>query len=290
MSGPPVLTPWDEIEEIIKEGKRELRLPSLEYEWLEYVKTGEVPPWLGAAKLMYIKAPFCNPGLLRNGKLRYDQVRTGVHEAYFDQINADEISKALTWMRNMNRIYLKFLRESIPGFEDAYIIQTQPVVGTRESRRIIGEYMLTEYDCVEGRRFPDVIAKCGHACNVHSVTGDRRENIFIEPKQPFDIPYRCLIPKKVDNLIVCGRPISVTHIAHGATRDEPQCMSTGEAAGVAAALCAKHDVAPRDLDVKLLQKKLLDQDVLLFLDDERERKRQYESTFCLITISYECNN
>jgi len=274
MAGVPVKTPWEEVEEVIKEGKSWLHLPDLEEEWLEFVKSGVVPPWLGAARLMYIRVPFSNPGLIRHGKMRYDQVRTGVHEAYFDQVNQEEISRAITWMRKMNRIYLKFLRERIPGFEDAYIIQTQPMVGTRESRRIIGEYMLTEHDCVEGRRFPDVIAKCGHACNVHTVTGVRGEYIFLEPKQPFDIPYRCLIPKKIDNLIVAGRPISVTHIAHGATRDEPQCMSTGEAAGAAAALSAKLGVAPRKLDVTLLQKKLLEQGVLLFLEEEKAREEE----------------
>src|SRR3989304_2697243 len=216
---------------------------------------GCVPPWLGAAKLLYIRAPRATPGLIRQGKLRYDQVRSGVHEAYFDQTNQQEISKAITWMRSMNRIYLRFLKERIPGFEGAYVIQMQPTVGARESRRIVGGYTLTEQDCVEGRRFPDVIAKCGHACNVHSVTGVPGEHYFLEPKKPFDIPYRCLVPGRIDNLLVAGRPISVTHIAHGATRDEPPCMSTGEAAGTAAALSVRIGVTPRELDIRLLQKK-----------------------------------
>jgi hypothetical protein len=274
MGGVPTRTPWDQVDQIMKEGKVPLRLPGLEYEWLEFVKSGSVPPWLGASRLIYIRAPASIPGRIRHGKLRYDQVRSGVHEAYFDQTNQEEISKAVTWMRKMNNIYLRFFRERIPGYVDAYVIQMQPTVGTRESRRIIGEYTLTEEDCVEGRRFSDVIAKSGHACNVHSVTGVFGENFFLEPKKPFDIPYRCLVPKKIDNLLVAGRPISVTHIAHGATRDEPPCMSTGEAAGTAAALSARIGVAPRELDIRLLQKKLLDQRVLLFLEEEKTKEKE----------------
>ena len=274
MSGDPRRTPWDEVNKIMKEGKSLLRLPDLAYEWLEFVKSGCVPPWLGAAKLLYIRAPRATPGLIRQGKLRYDQVRSGVHEAYFDQTNQQEISKAITWMRSMNRIYLRFLKERIPGFEGAYVIQMQPTVGARESRRIVGGYTLTEEDCVEGRRFPDVIAKCGHACNVHSLTGLQGEYHFMEPKKPFDIPYRCLVPGKIDNLLVAGRPISVTHMAHGATRDTPVCMSTGEAAGAAAALSARLGVSPRSLDVKLLQKKLLAQGVLLFLEEEKAKQKE----------------
>ena len=264
-------TPWDELDQVMKEGKVALSLPGLEDEWLEFVKSGAVPPWLGAAKLMYIRPPAVYSSALfpvRHGKVRYDETRTGVFEAYFDQTNQEEISIAIRWMRKMNGIYLRFLRERVPGFEDAYIIQTSPTVGTRESRRIIGEYTLTEQDCVEGRRFPDVIAKCGTPCNVHSVTGVWGDGYFLEPERPFDIPYRCLVPKKIENLLVAGRPISVTHIAHGATRTEPPCMETGEAAGAAAAISAKLGVAPRNLDIKLLQKALLDQGVLLYLADE----------------------
>jgi hypothetical protein len=274
MGGPPVNTSWDEVEKAIQEGKIPLRFPGLEYEWVDFIKGGNVPPWFGASGLIYIRSPFCAPGLIRNGKMRYDQVRSGVHEAYFDQTNQREITKAITWMRKMNRIYFTFFKERIPGFEDAYIIQMQPMVGTRESRRIAGEYRLTEQDCVSGARFPDVIAKCGHACNVHSCTGIWGEYINLEPKKPFDIPYRCLIPQKVDNLLVAGRTISVSHIAHGATRDIPICMATGEAAGTAAALSTRLDISPRKLDVRLLQKTLLGQGALLFLEEEKEKEKE----------------
>jgi hypothetical protein len=273
MGGIPGNTSWEQVDQFINEGRVPLRFPSLEYEWLEFVKKGGVPPWLGTVGLIYIRSPFSAPGQIKGGKMRYDLIRSGVHEAYFNQVDQKEISKAISWMRKMDRIYLQFFKECIPGFEDAYIVQMQPMVGTRESRRIQGGYRLTEEDVVGGSRFPDVIAKCGHPCNVHTCTGQWNEYINLEPKKPFDIPYRCLIPQKVENLIVAGRTISVSHIAHGATRDIPVCMATGEAAGAAAALSSKLNKRPRELDIRILQKTLLNQGALLFLEDEQSQEK-----------------
>ena len=163
---------------------------------------------------------------------------------------------------------MKFLNKRIPGFEDAYIIRTSPVPGSRESRRIIGEYTLTAEDCVKGRTFPDVIAQCGRACNVHSLTGVWGEHIWLEPEKPFDIPYRCLLPKDIDNILVAGRSISEDYIAHGAVRAQPNCMSLGEAAGTAAALSSKLGVSPRDLEIKTLQEKLIEHGAQLFSEKD----------------------
>jgi hypothetical protein len=245
---------------------------------MEYVKTGNVPALLGAKGLIYPPHPSFNFGwgfgTIRAGVVRYDMITSGVTDCWFDQTDQEEISNVIFWMRNMDWIYMKFLRERIPGFENAYIIRYSPLVGTRESRRIVGEYTLMAEDCESGRRFPDVIAKGGRPMNTHGVTGERGVNYWIEPASPYDIPYRCLVPKKIDNLLVAGRCISGTHLALGAYRGQPSCMSTGEAAGTAAALCAKTGASPRNLDVKLLQKKLLDQEVLLFLDDEKEKEKE----------------
>ncbi len=272
---------WKEIEQAYREGNY-LNPPSFTEEWIDFIKQKEeegeeVPTMLGAVKPVYYRPPGGRGGLIRHGKMRYDQGSAGVHEAYFDQTNQEEISKALIHMRKVNQVYLEFLRERIPGFEDAYIIRTSPMVGTRESRRIIGEYVLTEEDCAEGRRFPDVIAKCGRALNVHSVTGVWGTNYWVEPPRPYDLPYRILVPQKIDNLLVAGRTVSCTHVALGGLRAEPNCMSLGEAAGAAAALSSRLGVTPRALDVTLLQKKLLDQGVLLFLDDEKEKEAEVKA-------------
>lgn len=261
---------WDQIEQDRREG-RYLKLPGFDEEWLQFIKEGNLPPLLGAATLIYPNAPSMGWfGVIRQGKMRYDQVHAGVHEAFFNQTDEREISRALIYMRKVDRLYMKFLNERIPGFEEAYIIRTSPMAGTRESRRIIGEYILTAEDCVNGKRFTDVVAMCGRACNVHSLTGVWGEHIWLEPKKPFDIPYRCLIPKKIDNLLIAGRSISVDFIAIGAIRTEPNCMSTGEAAGTAAALSTNLGIPPRRLDIQVLQKKLMEHGAQLFLEEDEK--------------------
>jgi hypothetical protein len=265
MSGPG--RSWDQIEQDRRDGKY-LNLPGFGEEWLEFIKEENVPPLLGASIHVYPPPPMAQFGMIRQGKMRYDQTRGGLHEAFFDQTNEKEISKALIYMRKVDRAYMAFFNERIPGFEDAYMIRTSPMAGTREARRIEGEYTLTAEDCVTGRRFPDVIAQCGRACNVHNLTGVWGEHIWLEPKKPFDIPYRCLVPKKINNLLVAGRSISTDVIAHGAIRAEPNCMSLGEAAGTAAALSANLGVAPRNLDIKLLQQKLIEHGAQLSTRDE----------------------
>jgi hypothetical protein len=262
---------WDEIEQDRRSGKY-LKLPPVEKEWIEFAKDGNVPPLVGTTQAVYPRPPSLHWfGMIRQGKMRYDQLQAGLHELFFNQTDEREISKALIYMRKIDRAYMKFLNERVPGFEDAYIIKTSPMAGTRESRRIIGEYMLTAEDCVKGRRFPDVVAMCGRACNVHSLTGLWGEQIWLEPEKPFDIPYRSLVPKKVDNILVAGRSISADFVASGAIRAEPNCMSTGEAAGTAAALSANLGIAPRNLDVKLLQQKLVELGIQLSMgEDERE--------------------
>jgi hypothetical protein len=238
------------------------------------VKSGAVPPRPGVPKLIYIMHPRCTPGLMRGGKMRYDQARCGVTDGFFNQTDQKEITDAIVWMRNMDRIYFKFLQERIPGFENAYILELQPMVGTRESRRITGDYVMTGEDCVKGKKFKDVIAVSGRPCNVHSLTGIAGEMVFLEVDKPFDIPYRILLPRKIENLLVAGRASSADQLANGALRGEPCCMSLGEAAGAAAALSVKLGVTPRALDVKLLQKKLLDQGVLLSFEADKKGKRK----------------
>jgi hypothetical protein len=131
---------------------------------------------------------------------------------------------------------LEFLKKNMPGMKDAFIVDTSSQIGVRETRRIKGEYILTKEDEVEGRRFPDAM--------VSSL---------------FDIPYRCLLPLKVDNLLVGGRCISTTHEAQGPIRNIPPCMVTGQAAGVAAALAVKKDIQPRRLEAKQVIDVLIDQ-------------------------------
>jgi hypothetical protein len=256
-----------------KDGKYVPLPAGLDKEWIEYIKSGKVPPQLGAAAHVFPPPRFGffgAMGVFRQGKWRYDQLMSGVYECWFDQTNQEEISKAIIYMRKMNKVYLNFLRERVPGFENAYIVMESSTVGTREGRRILGEYILAEEDLLDGRRFPDVIAMGGtRGPDAHSVTGLWGDGIVSELKKPYDIPYRCLVPQKIDNLLVAGRCMSTTFLALGGTRSQGVCMSTGDASGAAAALSVAQGVTPRNLDVKLLQKALLKQGALLSLENEK---------------------
>lgn len=116
----------------VKDGKYVPLPAGLDKEWIDYIKRGEVPPLLGAAALVYPPPRFGPLGVFRQGKRRYDQMMSGVYECWFDQTNQEEISKALFYMRKLNKVYVKFLRERIPGFENAYSIIESPTVGTRK--------------------------------------------------------------------------------------------------------------------------------------------------------------
>lgn len=240
-------------------------------EWIDYIKAGKVPQWLGAKEDVYPPPPslgILGFGMFKHGRRRYDTMLTGAYEAFFDQTDVTSISEATMYMRELNQCYMRFLRGRIPGFEDAYIMYEAPSIGTRESRRIVGEYVLTADDQATGCDFSDVIAKSGRSPSTHSVTGEWGTFIRGELASPFDIPYRSLVPKRIEDLLVGGRSISITHEALGGVRFQVICMATGEAAGAAAALASRLDVHPRELNVQLLQKRLLEQNVKLFMDDE----------------------
>ncbi|MBS7614440.1 FAD-dependent oxidoreductase [Candidatus Bathyarchaeota archaeon] len=160
----------------------------------------------------------------------------GPHFYDVDGLNTKHLTKIEVESRKKIMETLEFYRKHVPGFEDAFVLEFAPQIGIRETRRIIGEYVLTKEDAVSGRRFDDAVAS-----------------------SLFDIPYRCLIPKTVDGLIVSGRCISTTHEAHGVIRNIPPCIITGQAAGTAAALASQKGVAPRKLDVRLLRETLAKQ-------------------------------
>ncbi len=140
-----------------------------------------------------------------------------------------------------------------PELADARVIGTPPLLGVRQTRFIEGEYKLTAEDAIEGQRFEDVVA-ISSAPIIHYY-GYRR---YLE-HEGYDIPYRCLVPRKIDNLLIAGRCISSEQQPYESHRSMVPIMAIGQAAGVAAALCTREGVTPRQLDVPLLQKTLLAQ-------------------------------
>jgi hypothetical protein len=163
-------------------------------------------------------------------------------------------------------IYLAdFLIENIPGFRNAYLQETGVQVGIRESRRILGEYQLSGQDVLHGTQFPDVIAQGAYGVDIHCAdfSGCGVVGLDLEPGSSYDIPYRCLVPLGVENMLLAGRCISVSHVALGSVRIMPVCSATGHAAGAAAALSVIRDVTPREIEYPDLRDVLISQNALL---------------------------
>lgn len=158
----------------------------------------------------------------------------------------------------------EFLKAHIPGFAHARFINSGSRIGIRESRRIVGKYVLTENDVLTSRRFEDAIARSAYPIDIHAPdTQDGHRNIFLAKDAYYEIPFRCLLPQKVNNLLVAGRSISATYQASASTRVSPTCMAFGQAAGTAAALCLQEGVLPGQLDAKKLRNKLVEQQAYL---------------------------
>jgi hypothetical protein len=171
------------------------------------------------------------------------------------QNDAWEISKAEVEARLHVFEHFRELLEQNPQLAEAgaYLAETPPLLGIRQTRFIEGEYKLTAEDAVTGRRFDDVVAIS--SCPIIHYYGYRR---YLE-HEGYDIAYRCLVPKLVDNLLIAGRCISSEQQPYESHRAMAPIMAIGEAAGTAAALCVKEKVKPRHLDVRGLQRRLIEQ-------------------------------
>jgi hypothetical protein len=156
--------------------------------------------------------------------------------------------------RQIDDIYT-YLKDYVPGFEKCYFTKTAPFLGIRETRRIVGHYTMTQEDVLACRHFDDAIAVASYPIDIHR-PGDEGCTL-IWCGDCYDIPYRSLLPQKVQNLIVAGRCISTTHEAMGAIRVMATCMAMGEAAGRAAKIAVRAGVRPDQIDVHELQQELL---------------------------------
>lgn len=161
--------------------------------------------------------------------------------------------------RRQMRQIAAFLRKYVPGFEQAYLVQSGPQVGVRETRRIQGDYRLTRDDVLSARKFDDVVARSTYPVDVHNPAGSGTVLQRLPPGEAYDIPLRCLLPRGLDNVLTAGRCISGSATAHSSYRVMPVCMAVGQGAGVAAALAARHGVAPRALAADDVQQELLRQ-------------------------------
>ncbi|MEQ1858840.1 MAG: FAD-dependent oxidoreductase [Chthoniobacteraceae bacterium] len=149
-------------------------------------------------------------------------------------------------------------KRDVPGFEDSYFQSASPFIGVRETRRIVGQHVLTEDEIMATKPFDDAIATGCWYLDVHpnKVTLGSANAVPKQQPAPYDIPYRSLVPKNVSNLLVAGRCHSTTRLAQSSTRVTVTAMALGEAAAVAAALSIKGGVSPQKLDGKTVRKAL----------------------------------
>ena len=171
----------------------------------------------------------------------------------------------------------EFMIQYVPGFEHAFVSVTGSEVGVRETRHIEGLYTLTGQDAYEGRKFEDSVSRGYFPIDLHNpdgATGYGNGGVWMVLKDTFDIPYRSLVPKHIDGLLLSGRCISGTSEAHGSYRTQGGIMGIGQAAGAAAAVCVRNQAQPRQQDVKEIQAALDQLGGLYRRDEARARKEK----------------
>jgi hypothetical protein len=201
---------------------------------------------------------------------RPDQVGVNfTHVIHIDSTRTEDLTRATIEARKQAFETIEVYRKYVPGMENCYMISTPATIGIRESRRIMGDYVLTEDDVKNRRKFEDNICYASFFVDIHCIDGPGMDHTVWQPTKGFkyQIPYRILLPRKIESLLTAGRCVSCTHLALGSIRVMVQCMGTGEAAGTAAALSLKHNTTPRHLDVGTLQNQLRAQGCILSEQD-----------------------
>ncbi len=166
-----------------------------------------------------------------------------------DPTDPFDLSRAEREGREQMFEIFRFLKENIPGFEDSEIAFSAPAVGVRESRMIDGLHLLTGEELRAETRFPDAIAAGNYDIDIHNPEGTGTSHYYFPAGAYYTIPFRSLIPRGTDNLLVGGRCLSATHEAQASIRIMPICATTGEAAGVGAAVALKAGVPVPEADV-----------------------------------------
>ncbi len=171
-----------------------------------------------------------------------------------DPTNPLDISKAEIIARKQVHEIYDFMKKHADGLENSYLMTTASEIGVRESRKIVGEYVLTEKDCWEFKKFEDSICACNYSIDIHNPEGTGTKQLFFPTGKYYTIPYRSLIPKNVSNMLVAGRCISSDHSAQSSYRIMPTVCCIGEGAGTAIAQAVKNKCLTTQIDVKELQR------------------------------------
>jgi glycine/D-amino acid oxidase-like deaminating enzyme len=172
-----------------------------------------------------------------------------------DPTDPEQLTRAEIEGRRQCAEYARFLKENVPGCEEAILISTSPAIGVRESRRILGDVVLSAEDVLAARSWDDQIALCGAPIEEHHAGSDTRWT-YVPDGKSYGIPWRALLPRDVEGVVVAGRCFSATHDAHASARSMATCMAMGQAAGTAAALSVARGSVPRELDPRALRARL----------------------------------
>ena len=153
------------------------------------------------------------------------------------------------------------LKSNVPGFENCFISSIAPTLGVRETRRFKGISYLTADKLLDGIIDDDTIALGGYKIDIHS--GTDRNTVFKTVKEPFGIPYGCMVSSEISNLLFAGRCASMDAASLAAVRVMPQCMAMGQASGLAASIVLDEKIAPKNLDVKKLREALIEKGAII---------------------------
>ena len=170
--------------------------------------------------------------------------------------DAEDVTRAEIMAREQVFEMIAFLRENFEAFRDCVLLSTGMQIGARESRMIEGEYTLTQEDLLACTRFADSVAVCNYDIDIHSPDGSGTSHYYFPDGQYYTIPYRVMIPKGADNLLVTGRCVSATHEAQASLRIMPTVATLGEAAGIATAISCESGKSVREIDVEQLRETL----------------------------------
>lgn len=175
-----------------------------------------------------------------------------------DGTDAQSLTEGLMTCRSQIEPIIQYLRKYAPGYENCWLMSEGSLLGIRETRHFEGEATLTPEDILNAKVYDNwVVRRAFFNFDVHNLTGPSLDKTGVQQKwsQPEDytIPYGCILPKKIDGLLLSGRNISGSHLAHSNFRIMSVCMALGEAAGAAAAISIRDGVNLREVDVKKIQ-------------------------------------
>ncbi|MCL4388176.1 FAD-dependent oxidoreductase [Candidatus Marsarchaeota archaeon] len=217
-----------------------------------------LPDFVKLAKEKYgLYLPYANAEFMFNTSKKGEFVCNATHVDIDDFTDGNQMAKAIEDARKQVLSSIEFFTKEVSGFEDAYLVDSAPSIGLRETRRAVGEYVLKMDDVLNNAKFDDVIARCGHPIEVHDPS---KGVIYTHLKGGdgsfYEVPYRSIVVKGIDNLFAIGRCLSAEFYAQASARVTGTAMAMGQAAATASKMAIDKELKAKDVPVKDLQERL----------------------------------